>query len=132
MTAGAIITGSTVLSSFTAVRVYLSEQFPTALRGRRHFFGEATGRIFAGVLAPFLLEPYTGSPTIFGPKRSHRGRSATTRRRPPRRGATTSKNATGNAPSGSTTSKVKIDSSVSSLMITNFLCPMALTSPGST
>ena len=65
MTAGAIITGFTVLSSFTAVRVYLSEQFPTALRGRGHFFGEATGRLFSGVLTPFLLEPYTGSPTIF-------------------------------------------------------------------
>ena len=65
MTAGAIITGVTVLSSFTAVRVYLSEQFPTALRGRGHFFGEATGRLFSGVLTPFLLEPHTGSPTIF-------------------------------------------------------------------
>jgi MFS family permease len=65
MTAGAIITGLTVLSSFTAVRVYLSEQFPTALRGRGHFFGEAFGRIFAGVLAPFVLEPHTGSPSIF-------------------------------------------------------------------
>jgi hypothetical protein len=54
-----------VLSSFPAVRVYLSEQFPTALRGRGHFFGEATGRIFSGVLTPFLLEPYTGSATIF-------------------------------------------------------------------
>jgi MFS family permease len=65
MTAGAIITGFTVLSSFPAVRVYLSEQFPTALRGRGHFFGEAAGRIFSGVLTPFFLEPYTGSPTIF-------------------------------------------------------------------
>lgn len=65
MTAGAIITGLTVLSSFTAVRVYLSEQFPTALRGRGHFFGEATGRIFSGVLTPFFLEPHTGSATIF-------------------------------------------------------------------
>lgn len=65
MIAGAIITGLTVLSSFTAVRVYLSEQFPTALRGRGHFFGEATGRIFSGVLTPFLLEPYTGSAMIF-------------------------------------------------------------------
>lgn len=65
MTAGAIITGSTVLSSFPAVRVYLSEQFPTALRGRGHFFGEASGRVFSGVLTPFLLEPYTGSATIF-------------------------------------------------------------------
>ena len=65
MSSGAIITGMTVLSSFTAVRVYLSEQFPTALRGRGHFFGEATGRIFSGVLVPYLLEPYTESATIF-------------------------------------------------------------------
>lgn len=65
MTAGAIITGFTVLSSFPAVRVYLSEQFPTALRGRGHFFGEATGRVFSGVLTPFFLEPYTGSATVF-------------------------------------------------------------------
>jgi len=65
MSAGAMITGLTVLSSFPAVRIYLSEQFPTALRGRGHFFGEATGRFFAGVLTPFLLEPYTGSATIF-------------------------------------------------------------------
>jgi MFS family permease len=65
MTAGAIITGLTVLSSFPAVRVYLSEQFPTALRGRGHFFGEAAGRVFSGVLTPFILEPHTGSPLIF-------------------------------------------------------------------
>ena len=65
MTAGTMITGVTVLSSFPAVRVYLSEQFPTALRGRGHFFGEATARFFAGVLTPFFLEPYTGSATIF-------------------------------------------------------------------
>jgi hypothetical protein len=65
MSAGAIITGLTVLSSFTAVRIYLSEQFPTALRGRGHFFGEATARTFSGVLVPYLLEPYTKSPTIF-------------------------------------------------------------------
>jgi putative MFS transporter len=65
MSAGAIITGLTVLSSFPAVRVYLSEQFPTALRGRGHTFSEATGRLFAGVLAPFMLEPQTHSPGIF-------------------------------------------------------------------
>jgi MFS family permease len=65
MSAGAIITGLTVLSSFTAVRIYLSEQFPTALRGRGHYLGEAIGRIFSGVLVPYLLEPYTGSATIF-------------------------------------------------------------------
>ncbi len=63
--AGTLITGFTVLSCFPAVRVYLSEQFPTALRGRGHFFGESFGRIFAGVLAPFVLEPHTGSPVIF-------------------------------------------------------------------
>ncbi|MBV9154314.1 MAG: MFS transporter [Alphaproteobacteria bacterium] len=62
---GTLITGFSVLSCFPAVRVYLSEQFPTALRGRGHFFGESFGRIFAGVLAPFLLEPRTGSPSIF-------------------------------------------------------------------
>jgi MFS family permease len=63
--AGALITGFTVLSTFPAVRVYLSEQFPTELRGRGQYFGEASGRVFAAVLVPFLLEPYTGSPTIF-------------------------------------------------------------------
>jgi len=65
MVVGALITGFTVLSAFTATRVYLSEQFPTVLRGRGHTFGESTGRVFAGVLAPFLMEPFTGSPTIF-------------------------------------------------------------------
>jgi MFS family permease len=65
MVSGALITGFTVLSAFTAVRVYLSEQFPTALRGRGHIFGESFSRLFAGVLAPFLMEPHTGSPTIF-------------------------------------------------------------------
>jgi MFS transporter, putative metabolite:H+ symporter len=63
--AGTLITGFTVLSCFPAVRVYLSEQFPTALRGRGHFFGESFARIFAGVLAPFFLAPYTGSATVF-------------------------------------------------------------------
>ena len=65
MVVGALITGFTVLSAFTATRVYLSEQFPTVLRGRGHTFGESTGRVFAGVLAPFLMEPFVGSPTIF-------------------------------------------------------------------
>ena len=65
MMAGGLITGFTVQSAFTATRVYLSEQFPTALRGRRHIFGESTGRVLAGVLAPFLMAPYTGSPTVF-------------------------------------------------------------------
>jgi MFS family permease len=67
MTTGAIVLGFTALSSFTVVRVYLSEQFPTELRGRGNVFGEAFGRIFAGVLAPFLMEPHVGEPfTFFG------------------------------------------------------------------
>jgi MFS family permease len=65
MVAGGLIIGFTVLSAFTACRVYLSEQFPTALRGRGHIFGESFGRLFAGGVAPFLMEPHTGSPTIF-------------------------------------------------------------------
>jgi MFS transporter, putative metabolite:H+ symporter len=65
MVTGALITGFTALSCATAFRVYLSEQFPTALRGRGHVFGESVGRIFSGVMAPFLIEPHTGSPTIF-------------------------------------------------------------------
>jgi MFS family permease len=65
MVTGALITGFTVLSAFTATRVYISEQFPTALRGRGHIFSESTVRLFAGVLAPFLMEPHTASPTIF-------------------------------------------------------------------
>ncbi|HEX3885499.1 MAG TPA: MFS transporter [Stellaceae bacterium] len=62
---GVVITGFTVLSSFPAVRVYISEQFPTSLRGRGHFFDESCARLLAGVCLPFLLEPYTGSATIF-------------------------------------------------------------------
>jgi MFS family permease len=65
MITGALVTGFTVLSAATASRVYLSEQFPTALRGRGHIFGEAAGRVFSGVAAPFLMTPFTGSPTIF-------------------------------------------------------------------
>jgi putative MFS transporter len=65
MSAGAMILGFTALSCFPAVRVYLSEQFPTALRGRGNIFGEAFGRIFAGVLAPFMIEPHTNSPVIY-------------------------------------------------------------------
>jgi MFS transporter, putative metabolite:H+ symporter len=65
MIAGGLITGFTVVSAFPATRVYLSEQFPTALRGRGHLFGEACGRIFAGGLIPFFMAPHTGSPAIF-------------------------------------------------------------------
>jgi len=62
---GTVITGFTVLSCFPAVRMYLSEQFPTALRGRGHFFGESFARVFAGVIAPFVMASHTGSPAIF-------------------------------------------------------------------
>jgi MFS family permease len=65
MLVGALITGFTALSAGTAARIYLSEQFPTALRGRGHMFGESFGRMFSGVLAPFLMAPFTGSPIIF-------------------------------------------------------------------
>ena len=60
MVAGGLIIDFAVLSAFTATRVYLSEQFPTALRGRGHIFGESFGRLFAGGFAPFLMEPHTG------------------------------------------------------------------------
>jgi len=63
--ARALITGFTVLSAFPCTRVYLSEQFPTDLRGRGHFFGESTARMFAGVLFPLFLEHYTASPVVF-------------------------------------------------------------------
>ena len=65
MVVGALMTGFTALSTATAFRVYLAEQFPTALRGRGHIFGESVGRIFSGVTAPFLMEPHTASPAIF-------------------------------------------------------------------
>jgi putative MFS transporter len=63
--AGGLITGFTVLSAFPCTRVYLSEQFPTALRGRGHFFGESTARLVAGVGFPLFLERYTASPMVF-------------------------------------------------------------------
>jgi MFS transporter, putative metabolite transport protein len=63
--AGGLITGFTVLSAFTATRMYLSEQFPTELRGRGQIFGESFGRLFANGLVPALIVPHTGSPTIF-------------------------------------------------------------------
>jgi len=63
--AGGLIIGFTVVSAFSATRVYLSEQFPTSLRGRGHLFGESCGKLFAGGLLPFFMAPHTGSPTIF-------------------------------------------------------------------
>jgi MFS family permease len=65
MTAGGLLVGFTVVSAFPATRMYLSEQFPTALRGRGHIFGESCGKIFAGGLIPFFMAPHTGSPAIF-------------------------------------------------------------------
>jgi MFS transporter, putative metabolite:H+ symporter len=65
MMVGGVIIGFTTLSAATAFRLYLAEQFPTALRGRGHAFGESVGRIFSGVLAPFLLAPHTGSAPIY-------------------------------------------------------------------
>jgi MFS transporter, putative metabolite:H+ symporter len=65
MVAGGLITGFTVLSAFSATRVYISEQFPTELRGRGHIFSESFSRVFAFVLVPFFMVPHTGSPTIF-------------------------------------------------------------------
>ena len=63
--AGALITGFTVLSAFPCTRVYLSEQFPTSLRGRGHFFGESCARLVSGVGFPLFLERYTGSAVVF-------------------------------------------------------------------
>jgi MFS family permease len=65
MTVGGLLVGFTVVSAFPATRMYLSEQFPTALRGRGHIFGESCGKIFAGGLIPFFMAPHTGSPAIF-------------------------------------------------------------------
>jgi MFS family permease len=65
MIAGGLIIGFTVVSASPATRVYLSEHFPTALRGRGHLFGESCGKIFGGGLVPFFMAPHTGSPTIF-------------------------------------------------------------------
>ena len=65
MIAGGLLIGFTVVSAFPATRMYLSEQFPTALRGRGHLFGESCGKIFAGGLIPFFMAPHTGSPAIF-------------------------------------------------------------------
>jgi hypothetical protein len=53
------------VGAFPATRLYLSGQFPTALRGRGHLFGESVGRIFAGGLVPFFMAPHTVLPTIF-------------------------------------------------------------------
>ncbi|MGO9998773.1 MAG: hypothetical protein ACLPKW_13675, partial [Acetobacteraceae bacterium] len=55
---------------YRTVRLHRSARLPLrtvpgGLRGRGHIFGESVSRLFAGVLAPFLMEPHTSSPTIF-------------------------------------------------------------------
>lgn len=62
---GVIVTGVTVLSCFPAVRIYMTEQFPTNLRGRGYFFAEMVGRAVAGIPIPFFMAGYIGSPTVF-------------------------------------------------------------------
>jgi MFS family permease len=54
MILGGLLVGFTVVSAFPATRLYLSEQFPTALRGRGHIFG--TMLVFAaiGKLVPIV------------------------------------------------------------------------------
>lgn len=62
---GAVISGMTVISSFPSVRIYMTEQFPTNLRGRGYFFSEMAGRVIAGILIPFFIARHTASPVIF-------------------------------------------------------------------
>ena len=63
--AGVVVTGLTVLSSFPAVRIYMTEQFPTNLRARGYFLAEMIGRATAGLAVPLYLTKYTASPVIF-------------------------------------------------------------------
>ena len=46
--------------------ILLLRPVPTALHGRGHFFGDATVRVFAGVLTPFLLGALASIPPFFG------------------------------------------------------------------
>lgn len=62
---GVVITGLTVLSSFPAVRIYMTEQFPTSIRGRGYFLSEMIGRFAAGIVIPYFVAGHTASPTIF-------------------------------------------------------------------
>jgi MFS transporter, putative metabolite:H+ symporter len=64
-TIGVVIAGLTVLSCFPAVRMYMTEQFPTNIRGRGYFLSEMTGRAVAGIAIPYLMAGHTASPTIF-------------------------------------------------------------------
>ena len=56
--------GLSVLSAYPAIRVYMSEQFPTENRGRGYFFAEMVGRLIAGVLAPFVLAYQLRTPDV--------------------------------------------------------------------
>ena len=62
--AGTLITGITVLSCFPAVRMYLSEQFPTDFAGVDTSSASRL-RGCAGVIAPFVMASHTGSPGMF-------------------------------------------------------------------
>jgi len=52
------------------------------VRGRGHYFGEASGRVFSAVLAPYLLEPYLPSPSAGGLVASRRDNRVIAQRRP--------------------------------------------------
>lgn len=67
ITVGEIIIGLSVLSAFPAIRTFMTEQFPTRLRGRGYFFSEWVGRLIAGIPIPFLLAGHLDKPNlIFG------------------------------------------------------------------
>ncbi len=59
-----VLLGISVLSSYPAIRVYMTEQFPTSNRGRGYFFSEMVGRFIAGVLVSFVLAYQLGSPGV--------------------------------------------------------------------
>ncbi|MDQ7093558.1 MFS transporter [Desulfosporosinus sp. PR] len=59
-----VILGLTVLSSWPSIRVYMTEQFPTALRGRGYFLGECVGRFIGGIPIPFILAGYVKQPNV--------------------------------------------------------------------
>jgi protein-disulfide isomerase-like protein with CxxC motif len=67
MVTGALMTGFTTLSAATAFRIYLSEQFPTALRGRGHAFGESYALTRAALMScsvPTKTAAFASVPTV--------------------------------------------------------------------
>jgi putative MFS transporter len=62
---GTFIVGFSVISSFPVVRIYMTEQFPTELRGRGYFLSEAIGRGIAGIAIPYFIIGHLASPIIF-------------------------------------------------------------------